>query len=63
MPDGSVGSRASRLDFRVDLVRLFQGPAAVDMAELPSVKFDRADAARLARNFATMIAPIRAEAP
>ena len=50
-----LGSRPARLDFRVDLLRLFQGPTNVDMAALPSVKFDRADAARLGRNFADLI--------
>ena len=50
-----LASRPARLDFRVDLLRLFQGSTNVDMAALPSVKFDRADAGRLGRNFAGMI--------
>lgn len=54
----SHNSRPARLDFRVDLLRLFQGPTNVDMAALPSVKFDRADAALLGRNFAAMVTPI-----
>jgi hypothetical protein len=45
-----LDSRTARLDFRVDILRLFQGSATVDMAALPDVKFDRADAALLARN-------------
>jgi len=60
---GSVTGRAARLDFRVDLLRLFQGAPIVDMAALPTVKFDRGDAARLAGNFAAMITPMRTEAP
>ena len=55
--------RSETLDFRVDILRLFQGAATVDMAALPSVKFDRNDAAMLARNFAGMITPMRTEAP
>jgi len=53
-----LDSRPARLDFRVDILRLFQGSTPVNMAALPSVKFDRADAALLARNFAAMITPI-----
>lgn len=55
--------RATRIDFRVDLLRLFEGPVPVDMAALPTVKFDRADAARLAGNFAALVTPMRAEDP
>jgi hypothetical protein len=50
--------RPARLDFRVDILRLFQGSTIVDMAALPSVKFDRTDAALLARNFAAMVTPM-----
>jgi hypothetical protein len=50
--------RPARLDFRVDLLRLFQGSTNVDMAALPSVKFDRADAGLLGRNFAGMVTPM-----
>ncbi len=50
--------RPARLDFRVDILRLFQGSTNFDMAALPSVKFDRADAALLARNFAAMVSPM-----
>jgi hypothetical protein len=32
------------------------------MAALPDVKFDRADAALLARNFAAMVTPMRSDA-
>jgi hypothetical protein len=53
-----LDSRPARLDFRVDIVRLFQGSTNIDMAALPSVKFDRADAALLARNFAAMVTPM-----
>ena len=42
----------------MDILRLFQGSTNVDMAALPSVKFDRADAALLARNFAALVTPM-----
>jgi len=54
----SLDSRPARLDFRVDILRLFQGSTTVDMAALPTVKFDRADAALLARNFAGLVTPM-----
>jgi hypothetical protein len=63
LQDDPLKSRPARLDFRVDISRLFQGEANVDMAALPAVKFDRTAAALLARNFAGMITPMRAEAP
>jgi hypothetical protein len=53
-----LDSRPARLDFRVDILRLFQGSTTVDMAALPSVKFDLADAALLALNFAAMVTPM-----
>jgi len=53
-----LDSRPPRLDFRVDILRLFQGSTTIDMAALPAVKFDRADAALLARNFAAMVTPM-----
>jgi hypothetical protein len=53
-----LDSRPARLNFRVDILRLFQGSATVNMSGLPSVKFDRADAALLARNFAAMVTPM-----
>jgi hypothetical protein len=54
----ALDSRPARLDFRVDILRMFQGSTTVDMAALPSVKFDRADAALLACNFAAMVTPM-----
>jgi hypothetical protein len=54
----SLDGRPARLDFGVDILRLFQGSTNVDMAALPSVKFDRADAARLGRNFEGMVTPM-----
>ena len=51
-------SRPVRLDFRVDILRLFTGSTTVNMAVLPSVKFDRADAALLGRNFAGLVTPM-----
>ena len=56
-------SGSPRLDFRVDIQAMFKGAATIDMATLPSVKFDRADAALLAGNFAGMITPIPVAAP
>jgi hypothetical protein len=58
LPRKLLDSRSARLDFRVDLLRLFQGSTNIDMAALPSVKFDRTDAALLARNFAAMVTPM-----
>ena len=53
-----LDSRPARLDFRVDLLRLFRGSTNVDMAALPSVKFDRGDAALLTRNVAALVTPM-----
>jgi len=50
-----LGSRPARLDFRVDILRLFQGSTNVDMGTLSSVMFDRGDAALLGRNFAALV--------
>jgi hypothetical protein len=50
-------TRAARLDFRVDLLQMFGGSNPVDMAQLPTVKFDHTDAARLAGNYSGMITP------
>jgi hypothetical protein len=58
LPHKPLDFPAARLDFRVDILRLFQGSTNVDMAALPSVKFDRADAALLALNFAAMVTPM-----
>jgi hypothetical protein len=52
------GNANPTLDFRVDLLKIFTGPATVDMAALPKVVFDRSDAALLARNYAEMIGPM-----
>jgi hypothetical protein len=52
---GLLKGRDPRLDFRVDVGRLFEGSSTVDMAALPNVKFDRTDAALLARNYAGMV--------
>jgi hypothetical protein len=54
----ALDRRPARLDFRVDILGLFQGSTNVDMAALPSVKFDRTDAALLGRNFPAMVAPM-----
>jgi len=60
---GSVKDRAARLNFGVDISRLFRGAATVDMAALPSVKFDRADAKLIARNMPGMITLMRTAVP
>jgi hypothetical protein len=57
-----LDSRPTQLDFKVDILRLFQGSATIDMAALPDVKFDQADAALLAQNFAGMITPMPSDA-
>lgn len=56
-----LDSRAVRLDFRVDILRLFKGSTTVDMAALPSVKFDRADSALLAGNFDRLVEMMAAD--
>jgi len=54
--DGArLATREPRLDFRVDVQKLFTGSTPIDMAALPNVKFDHEDAATLARNYAAMI--------
>jgi hypothetical protein len=53
----ALDSADPRLDFRVDLLRIFTGQSTVDMATLSSVIFDPDDAALLARNYADMISP------
>jgi hypothetical protein len=53
-----LASRDANLSFRVDLLKMFTGRATVDMAALSNVKFDRNDAALLARNYAEMISPM-----
>jgi hypothetical protein len=63
LPPEPALSRPARLEFRVDLLRLFQGSTNVDMAALPSVKFDRADAALLGRNFTGMVTPLWPDSP
>jgi hypothetical protein len=52
------GRRDMNLDFRVDVLRMFAGDVNVDMEALSTVKFDRDDAALLARNYAGMISPM-----
>jgi hypothetical protein len=55
---GLKGTGDMNLDFRVDVLRMFRGQAIVDMEALSTVKFDRDDAALLARNYAGMISPM-----
>ncbi|WP_420584835.1 MbnP family protein [Ruegeria sp.] len=46
---------AGEVHLNVDLAKLFDSSARIDMQSLPSVKFNRPDAEMLARNYATMI--------
>jgi hypothetical protein len=55
---GLKGTGDMNLDFRVDVLGMFAGDATVDMEALSTVKFDRDDAALLARNYAGMISPM-----
>jgi len=45
----------ARLELRTDLLQMFNGAQTVDMAALPSVKFDHTDARLLADNYAQML--------
>lgn len=56
----SEGNGAT-VDFRADLLRMFEGARTVDMVALPNVKFDRADAKLLADNYARMISLCRSD--
>jgi hypothetical protein len=62
LPGALLDGPGARLDFQVDVLRLFAGPATIDMAALPTVKLDRADAALLAGNHGAMIAPLPRDA-
>ena len=54
--DQSVFDRADvTLDFRTDLLKMFNGAHTIDMAALPNVKFDHGDARLLAENFAGIV--------
>jgi hypothetical protein len=44
-----------RLDFEIVVDRLFDGESVIDMSSLSNVKFDREDAATIARNFSDLI--------
>lgn len=46
---------ASELLFEVDIMKLFDGKTPIDIGELPTVKFDRGDAAIMANNYAHMV--------
>jgi hypothetical protein len=50
-----LASEDVTLEFRADLLRMFNGAATVDMFTLPKVIFDRADAKLLADNYAGMV--------
>ena len=55
LPGELSAAGESVIPLRADLLRMFDGAQTVDMAALPSVKFDRADAKLLADNYADMI--------
>lgn len=48
-------SENPELNFEVDLMAIFNAKNAIDMAQLPSIKFDRTDAKTLADNYEEMI--------
>lgn len=45
----------ANIDLRTDILQIFNGAKTVDMAGMPSVKFDRTDAKLLADNYARMM--------
>jgi len=46
---------SGRIHFDVDVLALFDSHQSIDMATLPSVKFDRNDASLLAENYANLL--------
>ena len=52
---GLFERQEATIDFRVDLLRMFDGAETIDMSELSNVKFDRDDARMLARNYHRMV--------
>lgn len=61
LPERLTEGREVTLDFRIDLMRMFNGKQVVDMLALPSVKFERADAKLLADNYAHMVSLCRSD--
>ena len=57
LPPEILANGNDEVHLNVDVAALFDSVAQIDMVKLPSVKFNRADAETLARNYATMIAP------
>ncbi|MFT7651056.1 MAG: hypothetical protein ACI9UU_000156 [Candidatus Azotimanducaceae bacterium] len=53
--EGVGANRHAVLGLNVDVAKLFTGATVIDLAALPTVKFDRDDAQALADNYATMI--------
>ena len=47
----------SAIDFSVDILQMFKGLETIDMATLPTVKFDRHDARLIAGNLSRMVSP------
>ena len=50
-----VAGPDARIDFRVDLLQMFNDVKTVDMAGMSNVKFDHTDAKLLADNYASMV--------
>ena len=46
---------APLLTFHLDFLRLFTSPSPMDLNKIPTVKFDRKDAKRIARGFSSMV--------
>jgi hypothetical protein len=56
--EGVGANRHTILGFNVDVAKLFEGTTVIDLAALPTVKFNRDDAQALADNYATMIGQV-----
>ena len=55
LPQEVAPDSSDALLFTVDVMALFRGKSTIDMAALPTVKFDRDDASLLAGNYESMI--------
>ncbi|NQY50538.1 MAG: hypothetical protein HRT50_15835 [Colwellia sp.] len=53
------GELQASVDFKVDIMKLFNGQANLNMAELSSIKFDRNDTRFLADNYEKMIIAVK----
>lgn len=55
LPESFAPGSPEPLSFTVDVMALFTGKVTIDMAALPNVKFDRADARSIAENYGEMV--------